>query len=181
MQNVYDHSEVDDDGAGDGGPAAALVCFLAGDAAMLYADRPDDELKEAVLRSLVRWFGPEARGRLRDFVSCTWARDPWSRGCPVNLLPAGHCSRFVHASRASLFDGRVHPASTEAAPEYVGYMEGAVRAGERAAALADERLGGGGCERFGVRHDPTPTPDGGPRRGWTWVGSGARDGGVKRR
>ena len=174
MQNVYDHSEVDDgDGDGaDGGPAAALVCFLAGDAAMLYADRPDDELKEAVLRSLVRWFGAEARGRLQDFVSCTWARDPWSRGCPVKLLPAGHCSRFVHASRASLFDGRVHPASTEAASEYVGYMEGAVRAGQRAAARADERLGGGGG---------AGAVDGGPRRGWTWVGSGARDGGVKRR
>ena len=87
---------------------------------LFYLQQTDPERYGAVLRSLVRWFGPEARTRLRDFVSCTWARDPWSRGCPVNLLPARHCSRVVHASRASLFDGRVPPASTEAAPDGPG-------------------------------------------------------------
>ena len=38
VQNVYDHSEPPREGAADGGapqgPPAALVCFLAGDAAM---------------------------------------------------------------------------------------------------------------------------------------------------
>ncbi len=57
---------------------------------MLYADAPAGGLREAVVRSLVRFFGEEARGRLVDFVAYEWARDPWARGCPVNLLGAGN-------------------------------------------------------------------------------------------
>ena len=59
------------------GPAAALVCFLAGDAAMLYAGAPEAELHAAVVRSLVRFFGDEAREGLREVVSCEWGADEW--------------------------------------------------------------------------------------------------------
>ena len=67
--------------------------------------------------------------------------------------------------RAPLLNGRLHWASTEAAPAFVGYMEGAVRAGEAAAAavLAAAVLA------------TTLAPD---RRAWGWSGSGARDGGA---
>ena len=76
------------------GPAAALVCFLAGDAAMLYAGAPEAELHAAVVRSLVRFFGDEAREGLREVVSCEWGADEWvaqasqkSAAQPHNHLP----------------------------------------------------------------------------------------------
>ena len=57
VQNVYDYCHPGD---GDGTPGfAALVCFLVADAALLY-DRTAD-LHDAVVRSLHKFFGPEAR------------------------------------------------------------------------------------------------------------------------
>ena len=57
VQNVYDYCHP---GGGEGTPGfAALVCFVVADAALLF-DRPAD-LHEAVMRSLERFFGPEAR------------------------------------------------------------------------------------------------------------------------
>ena len=150
------------------GPAAALVCFLAGDAAMLYAEAGEERLREAVLRSLVRFFGEEARGRLVELVACDWSRDAWARGCPVNLLAPGHFA-YVHAMREPLLGGRLHWGSTEASPEFTGYMEGAVRAGEAAAEaiLARRRPD---AASPGETEGEAP-----PRSGWAWCGSGARD------
>lgn len=116
------------------GPSAALVCFLAGDAAMLYAGAPTEALHAAVVRSLVRFFGEDARRRLLGMTSYEWGADDWSRGCPASLLGVGHGSRHEAALRAPLMARRLHWASTESAPEFTGYMEGAVRAGEAAAA-----------------------------------------------
>ena len=62
----------------------------------------------------MRFFGEEARGRLVDFVAYEWARDPWARGCPVNLLGAGNFARYNAAMREPLLGGRLHWASTEA-------------------------------------------------------------------
>ena len=97
VQNIYDHSEgaADAEPAAAGlgtpalaaaasrvdghGPAAALVCFLAGDAAMLYAGAGAAALHEAVLRSLVRLLGVEARTRHLECLSYEWGADEWSR------------------------------------------------------------------------------------------------------
>ena len=112
------------------------------------------------MRSLVRFFGEEAQTRLVEVHSCEWGADEWSRGCPVNLLGVGNAVRHGAAMRAPLLNGRLHWASTQAAPAFVGYMEGAVRAGEAAAAAVLAT---------------TPAPD---ERAWGWSGTGARDGGA---
>ena len=191
VQNVYDHSETDYEAAPDGngscgnghgtdgegsegsgkgdaveGPRAALVCFLAGDAAILYAGASADELQAAVVRSLVRFFGEEARSRLLEVIAYEWAADPWARGCPVNLLGVGQHARHEAALREPLMGGRLLWASTEAAPAFTGYMEGAVRAGEAAAAAVLQGVKGG-----------VKTAEPAPKRKWGWSGSGARDGG----
>jgi len=92
----------------------------------------------------------------------------WSRGCPVNLLGVGHAARHEAAMRAPLLGGRLHWASTEAAPAFVGYMEGAVRAGEAAAAAV----------LAAVSPSDVPSEQRPPARAWGWSGSGARDGGA---
>ena len=72
-----------------------------------------------------------------------------------------------------LLGGRLHWASTEASAEFTGYMEGAVRAGEAAAAaiVASMRAAPGSAT---TAEASAPTEHDGA--GWAWCGSGVRDG-----
>jgi monoamine oxidase len=112
------------------GAVPSLLAFVTGDAARAASDRPDDELTEAVIASLVRAFGPNAAAPTQ-VVQHHWTRERWSEGCPVANPGVG-----VGADRVALRRpvGRVHLAWTETATEWTGYMEGAVQSGERAAA-----------------------------------------------
>jgi monoamine oxidase len=61
-----------------------------------------------------------------------WSAEPWSLGCPTGVLPPGGVVPYGPALRESF--GRVHWAGTEMASHWIGYMSGAVEAGEAAAA-----------------------------------------------
>jgi len=67
-----------------------------------------------------------------------WAGQEWSRGCPVAVVPPGVLIDNGPSLRTPV--GRIHWAGTETSYYWNGYMEGAIRAGERA---AEEVLGGG--------------------------------------
>jgi monoamine oxidase len=86
--------------------------------------------RHAVLDSLVRHFGREARDCL-DYADKVWTEEPWARGGYAAHLPPG---RFAHGMAPyQRPEGVLHWASTETANEWPGYMEGAIEAGERAA------------------------------------------------
>ncbi|HRI50352.1 MAG TPA: FAD-dependent oxidoreductase, partial [Pseudomonadota bacterium] len=55
----------------------------------------------------------------------------WSRGCYFGLMPPGTLSRYGAALRTPC--GRIHFAGTETAGRWLGYMDGAVESGRRAA------------------------------------------------
>ena len=57
--------------------------------------------------------------------------EPWIRGCPTVNLPPGVLSSYGPEIRRPF--GRVHWAGTETSTYWSGYMDGAVRSGERAA------------------------------------------------
>jgi monoamine oxidase len=57
--------------------------------------------------------------------------EQWSQGCPVPIMGAGVLSQFENVLRSSV--GRVHFVGTETAYEWKGYMDGALRSGERGA------------------------------------------------
>ena len=87
-----------------------------------------------MLADFARFFGDEAL-RPDDYFERDWTTERWTRGCPVGHLAPGVLSRHGPALRAAT--GRVHWAGTETSDYWPGYMDGAVRAGERA---ADEAL-----------------------------------------
>ncbi len=62
----------------------------------------------------------------------SWASDPWTAGGYGELAPPGLLTSIP--SRLDEPHGRVHFAGTETSPAWRGYLEGAVRSGERAAA-----------------------------------------------
>ena len=67
-----------------------------------------------------------------------WQEETWSGGCYAGNLTPGTLLDFGPAIRAPV--GRIHWAGTETATLWAGYMDGAVRSGERAAAEALARL-----------------------------------------
>jgi monoamine oxidase len=125
------------DNSPPGGRPGVLLGFVCGsDARRLGAVGPAAR-RRAVLGAFVRLFGPEA-GRPRSIVEHNWAAEMWSRGCYAGFMPPGVWSDFGAALRAPV--GRIHWAGTETAEVFTGYMDGAVRSGERAAAEVGARL-----------------------------------------
>jgi monoamine oxidase len=114
----------------DGSPGI-LLGFIGGHEARTWGARPESELRTAALQSLARYFGDEAL-HPRETRIMNWSAEPWSRGCPVAVLGPGTLVDFGAALREPA--GRVHWAGTETSDFWNGYMDGAVRSGERVAA-----------------------------------------------
>ena len=112
------------------GRHAALVAFVVGDAARALADAPEPERRKRVVADLVRLHGPAAASP-SAYVDRNWLADEWSAGCYVGLAAPGLLAEAATALRAA--EGRLHFAGTETAVEHVGYLEGAIESGERAA------------------------------------------------
>jgi monoamine oxidase len=98
-----------------------------------------DVRRTAVLAGLAGLFGRRAKTPIAYFEQ-DWSRDAWTTGC-VSPVPRNVLTRFGPALRAPV--GRIHWAGTETSETWCGYMDGAVRSGERAAAeiLASLRVG----------------------------------------
>jgi monoamine oxidase len=110
-----------------------IAGFVDGEDARVLSDLPARERRKLALRSYVRYFGPEA-GRPRRFFDQVWDHEAYTGGCPVGVMPPGVMTEYGPALRAPV--GRIHWAGTETATKWNGYMDGAVRSGERAAAEA---------------------------------------------
>ncbi len=120
------------------GSPGVLLAFLEGGAARAATDLPEAERRSLVLGCLERFFGPRAAKPDR-YLDKPWAADPFSRGCYGGYMPPGAWRENGPALRAPV--GLIHWAGAETATIWNGYMEGAVRSGERA---AREALGANG-------------------------------------
>jgi monoamine oxidase len=112
------------------GTPGVLLAFVEGRAARELTRLDETARRETVVEELAEFFGPRARDP-QQFHAKAWAEDEWSRGCYAGNLPPGAWTQFGDAVRRPA--GVVHWAGTESATVWNGYMEGAVRAGERAA------------------------------------------------
>ncbi|WP_051470887.1 flavin monoamine oxidase family protein [Patulibacter minatonensis] len=117
----------------DAGPAdgpGVLAAFVTGAAARRFGPQDGDVRRAEVLAAVAAMLGPEA-GRPVAYRDQDWTTEPWSLGGPVAVLEPGALRELAPALSRPV--GRVHWAGTETAPRWAGYMEGAIRAGERAA------------------------------------------------
>jgi monoamine oxidase len=118
-----------DSSPADGKPGI-LLGFIGGHEARVWGQRSASELRAAALQNFAKYFGDEAL-RPRKTLSMNWSAEQWSRGCPVAVLGPGTLVDFGAALRTPV--GRIHWAGTETSDYWNGYMDGAVRSGERAA------------------------------------------------
>lgn len=119
------------------GEPGVLLAFVGGSTWRRYGVRTRAQRRRAVLEGFAAMFGEQAL-HPEEYVEHDWTREQWTRGGPVANYAPGTMLRFGSAIRRPF--GRVHWAGTETSTYWTGYMDGAVRAGERAATEVLERL-----------------------------------------
>jgi monoamine oxidase len=118
------------DNSPPGGTPGVLLGFVTGRDARRLAGLSAGARRRAVLAGFTRLFGPKA-AHPTMLIEHNWSEEPWTRGCYEGYLPPGVWTDYGPALRAPV--GRIHWAGTETSEVFMGYMDGAVRSGERAA------------------------------------------------
>ena len=118
-----------DDSPPEGSPGV-LFGFVGGDNARTYNAMSPSARQSAVVNQYVNWFGSQAANPIAYFDT-NWSDEVWTRGCPVGIPSLGTLLAYGPLIRQPV--GRIHWAGTETSTYWNGYMDGAVRSGERAA------------------------------------------------
>lgn len=119
------------------GGTPTLMAFTNGQRGRAHSEMTQAARFEAVKKHLAVLFG-DAAASPTGIVEKDWNTDPWTHGCPVGMMPTGTMSTVGSALRTPF--GRLHWAGTETARVSVGFMDGAVEAGHRAAQEVFDRL-----------------------------------------
>jgi monoamine oxidase len=140
VQVTFDNSPPD-------GSRGVLMGFIeASTARRLDGPGRTEERRRLVLDNYAAYFGDEARNAIQ-YVEARWDDEIWTRGCPVCAAPPGVL--LDHGPWIRTPAGRIHWAGTETSTYWNGYMDGAVRSGERAAREVLARVGKTVCARAG--------------------------------
>jgi monoamine oxidase len=118
-----------DDSPPNGKPGIVFG-FIGGDNARAHRRLSRAKRRRAVLDNYVEFFGPKAAKPV-EYFETDWSRSDWTRGCPVGIGAPGVLSGYGRALRKPV--GHIHWAGTETSTYWNGYIDGAVRSGERAA------------------------------------------------
>ncbi|MCF3134373.1 flavin monoamine oxidase family protein [Streptomyces olivochromogenes] len=123
VRSTFDNSPLD-------GSYGALMGFIEGDEMRAYDAASTDDIRAAVLKDYANYFGDRAKSPTH-FVVQRWDNEGFSRGGPVAYAPPGVLTGYGDALREPV--GGIHWAGTETSTYWNGYMDGAVRSGERVA------------------------------------------------
>jgi monoamine oxidase len=120
------------------GKIGGLLGFVGGDEARKYSGHPE-ALTHAVLDNFAKFFNKGKKvPKPTSVVVQDWSREEWTRGCPVAIAAPGTVKEYgPHIAKPI---GRIHWAGTETATYWHGYMDGAVRSGQRAATEVKAKL-----------------------------------------
>jgi monoamine oxidase len=110
---------------------------VGGDNARTYNAMSPHARQSAVIDQFATWFDSQsaalgaAARNAKGYFDTNWSAEVWTRGCPVGIPSLGTLIAYGPHLRTPV--GRIHWAGTETADYWNGYMDGAVRSGERAA------------------------------------------------
>ncbi len=120
----------------DGRPGVMLG-FVEGHDARVFGTLGPRQRRAQALHCFVRYFGTQA-ARPIAYLEKNWSEEQWTRGCYVGFTPPGVLTDYGPWIRRPF--GRIHWAGAETSDYWNGYMDGAVRSGERAAHEAQSDL-----------------------------------------
>lgn len=113
----------------DNSPEDASSGILTGFPSDAFMAQPVGTREQIAKDEIETFFGPEAQSNV-DYVETDWSNETFIAGC-VSPLPQGVLTNSGSALRAP--EGNIHWAGTETGEIWTGYMDGAIRSGERVA------------------------------------------------
>lgn len=123
----------------------SLSAFVLGPKGREWSSLPKHQRMQAVKDHVKILFTdaikPEKVPEPLNMIEKDWAKDPWFWGAPSTIYP----TRILEDGGFKVIQerhGHVHFVGTETSDEFEGYMEGAVRSGERGAREVIEALRG---------------------------------------
>lgn len=120
------------------GNSHGILCgFFDGGPAIRWADKSPEERKARVIEDVAKVYGDKAREPI-DYIEQVWPREPWSIGGYTSVPGPGVLTHFGEALREPC--GRIHWSGTEISDVWSGYVDGALRSGDRAAEEVLARL-----------------------------------------
>jgi monoamine oxidase len=130
IEITYDNSPPD-------GSPGVLVGFMEGDRARGMLGATAAQRRKAALDSFARYFG-QAALTPTGYVDRVWARETFTRGAYGSFNPPGVLTSLGAAVTRPA--GRLHFAGADFSAQWPGYMDGAIRSGQRVAAEVLARL-----------------------------------------
>src|SRR4051794_19355906 len=121
------------------GRPGALATFFVGERARVLRVLGEDEWRDRALAGLAHCFGAGA-SRPAAVVVRDWAAEPWTRGAYGGFMGPGAWTGFGSELRTPA--GPIAFCGAETAVDAMGYVEGAIQSGERAADEVLARLAG---------------------------------------
>jgi monoamine oxidase len=118
------------DDSPEDGSLGVVFGFIGGDRSREFLKLSPEERKNKALEEFATFFGEEAKSA-QSYFETNWTEETWSRGCPVGIYGPGTMLAYGDQIRQPV--GRIHWAGTETSNYWNGYMDGAVRSGQRAA------------------------------------------------
>ncbi|WP_167104917.1 flavin monoamine oxidase family protein [Mycobacterium sp. DL592] len=92
---------------------------------------PPEQRRDKAVKGFAGLFGVEAENPI-DYLDHCWGAETFAPGGPTAAVPPGSWTQFGPLLRTPV--GPLHWAGTETADEWTGFLDGAVRSGQRAAA-----------------------------------------------
>jgi monoamine oxidase len=112
------------------GEPGVIVGFMEGANGIEAGRLPRGERRARVVEQAERALGGREEQSI-GYVDCDWSAEEWTRGCYGAHFPPGVWTQFGPALREPV--GRIHWAGTETAERWMGYVDGAIESGIRAA------------------------------------------------
>ena len=112
------------------GSRGILMGFVLGNQAKVFSELTPEQRKAEAIGAFSTFFGEKA-SKPTQYLDHSWTAEEWSRGCYAGIMPAGVWTTFGKALRQPV--GNIHWAGTETSDIWNGYIDGAVRSGERVA------------------------------------------------
>ena len=130
MTDVEGPAQLTFDNSPPSGRPGVLLAFVEGVHARELSHWSPDDRRKAVVACLARCFGPKAESP-HEYLDLDWSAERFSGGCYGALLAPGVLGAYGPGLREPC--GSIHFAGTESAAVWAGYMDGAIRSGERVA------------------------------------------------
>jgi monoamine oxidase len=104
--------------------------FVLADKAKQFSNLSPEARKTSILASFSTYFGEQALSP-NHYLDHSWAAEPFTQGCYASVFPPHAWTSLGEWVKKPI--GRIHWAGTETSSIWNGYVEGAIRSGERVA------------------------------------------------